>query len=75
MEQKINIRLAEVILQSGKTQKQIAKLVGVGQSVISQYTSRKKMPSLYTFALICKVLDVSSDYILGLETQTYTLKA
>lgn len=66
MEQKISFRLAEAILKSGKTQRQIAGLVGVGQSVISQYLSRKKQPSLYTFALICKALDVSSDYILGI---------
>jgi len=62
----IQERLIEAITLSGLTLTDIAKKVGVSISVISNYKRSKKMPSLETFAVLCKVLDVSSDYILGL---------
>jgi len=62
----IKERLVEEITMSGLSMKEIAKRIGVHPSMVSEYKTTKKMPSLETFALICKALDVSADYILGL---------
>ncbi len=63
----IRKRLAEAIRQSGMTQTELACKVGIKQPTIGQYLSGRAMPSLETFANLCKVLDVSSDDILGLK--------
>lgn len=66
--QEIGQRLAEAIRQSGMTQTEIACKVGVKQPTIGQYLSGRAMPSLETFANLCKVLDVSADDILGINS-------
>lgn len=45
----------------------IANQIGVTQSIISQYYHNGKLPSLITFARLCKVLNASADEILGLK--------
>ena len=63
----IKTRLTEAIRKSGMSITEIALKMNLSVSIITQYCNTKKMPSLDTFAELCKVLDVSSDYILGLE--------
>ena len=63
----IQEKLSEAIEKSGKTQKEIAKRIGVSRSQISCYLHNKKMPALDTFANLCKVLDVSADDILCID--------
>ena len=65
--QQIHERLAEAIRQSGLTQTEIANKIGVKQPTVGQYISGRAMPALDTFAKLCKVLDVSPGYILGLS--------
>lgn len=63
----IKTRLTEEILNSGLQKTEIAKRIGVSPEMITQYTTTKKLPSLDTFAKLCKELDLSADYILGLK--------
>ncbi|MDE5911244.1 MAG: helix-turn-helix domain-containing protein [Clostridia bacterium] len=63
----IQTNLAMAIKYSGMTHLQIAKLVGVSKSCISHYIKGDRMPTLDVFANLCKILDESADYILGLE--------
>ena len=63
----IQERLAEAIRQSGMTQAEIAKRVGIKHQQISCYLKGQKMPALDTFANICKVLDVDTNYVLCQE--------
>ena len=63
----IQKRLREAIAQSGKSQMQIAKQLGVSQPTISKYMRQNKYPSIDTFANLCEILDVSADDILGLR--------
>ena len=65
--EEIRQRLADAIRQSGMTQTEIACKVGIKQPTIGQYLSGRAMPSLETFANLCKVLDVSADDILGIN--------
>lgn len=60
----IQIKLAEAIKLSGMPQAELAKLLGVSQSLISHYLHGNKMPALDTFANLCKILDVDSNDIL-----------
>lgn len=60
-------RLREEIKQSGLTLKSIAEQIGVSPEMVTRYCTTKKLPRLDTFALLCKALDVSADYILGLS--------
>jgi len=64
---KIRLRLQETIKQSGLTQKALAVQLGVKQQTIQQYLSGRAMPALDTFANLCKILDVDTNYILCQE--------
>lgn len=63
----IKERLSQEIKTSNLTTIEIAKRVGVSPEMITQYSTTKKLPRLDTFAKICKELDLSANYILGLE--------
>ena len=62
----IQKRLATAIKQSGKTQLEIAKQIGINQANISHYVKGDKMPSLDTFANLCAYLDLDANEILGI---------
>ena len=67
MDQKgIQERLREVIKNSAYTQKYIAVSIGVSPQTVSKYMTRDVFPALDTLAKLCRLLDVTSDYILGL---------
>lgn len=63
----IKKRLTEELKSSSLSKIEIAKRVGVSPEMITQYTTTKKLPKLDTFARLCKELDLSADYILGLR--------
>ena len=62
----IKQRLTEEIKSSNLTKREIAEKVGVSEEMVTQYVTTKKLPRLDTFARLCKTLDVSADYVLGL---------
>lgn len=63
----IQKRLRETIKYSNIPQKKLAEKLSVNPATVSKYMRHDKYPSLDTFANICEILDVSSDYILGLS--------
>lgn len=63
----IQERIIEAIKQSGLTQSELAKKLGIKQQQISCYVLGKKMPALDTFANLCKVLELDPAYILCVE--------
>ena len=62
----IQRRLRESILSSGIPQKLIAREIGVSPQTVSKYMKQDIFPALDTFARLCALLDVKSDYILGI---------
>ena len=62
----IQRRLRECIAASGIPQKDIAKAIGVSAQTVSKYMKKDVFPALDTFAKLCSLLDVRSDYILGI---------
>lgn len=66
MEEVFKIRLKEELSHSGMSINELARCIGVTPEMVTQYFTTKKMPRLDTFTKICKALDVSADYLLGL---------
>lgn len=64
--EQIRTRLIETIKQSGLTQTELARRIGIIQSSVGQYLSGRAMPALDTFANLCAVLDADPAYILCL---------
>lgn len=67
MSDTIKTRLCEEIRNSNLSTIEIVEKVGVSPEMITQYCTTKKLPRLDTFAELCKVLNVSADYILGIK--------
>lgn len=59
-----NQRLAAVRKAAGLTQEQLGELVGVTRQAVSKWESGQAVPDALVLASICRVLHVSSDYIL-----------
>ena len=64
--EQIRERLIKEIRNSGMTQTELAKKIGVIQQSVGQYLSGRAMPTLDRLANICKVLDIDANYILCL---------
>lgn len=60
-------RFNESLKNCGKSQTAVADTIGVSKQCVSDYKSGKSVPSLETLFLLCKVLDVSADFLLGLS--------
>ena len=60
-------RFNEVLKQSGKTQSDISLALNLTRQTINDYKTGKTLPSLESLYLLCKYLDVSADYLLGLS--------
>lgn len=60
-------RLNKSITNSGLSVSEIERLSGVNHSNICDYISEKMLPSAYNLYALCKTLNVSADYLLGLE--------
>ena len=55
-------------IQSNLTQKQLAERIGVTKSVVSYYESQERYPSPDILVKIAKVFHVTTDYLLGIDT-------
>ena len=64
---KFQERFNEVLKICGKTQVDIAREIGVSQQGLSEYKAGRSVPSLEKLYKLCKYLDVSADYLLGLD--------
>lgn len=59
-------RFNEVLKNSGAKQSELALYCNVTKQSISDFKRGKSVPSIETLYKICKFLDCSSDYLLGL---------
>ncbi len=66
---KFKERFNEILKNSGKTQIEIANELEVSRQMISEYKTGKSVPSLEKLYELCKCLDVSADYLLGLDDE------
>ena len=59
-------RLREALKTSGLSQSQLARKIHLSQDSVSAYCTGKHKPPIDVLVLICKTLDESADYLLGL---------
>jgi len=60
-------RLKQLRTERGFYQRDIGEALGVSTAIITEYESGRKCPAFPRFIELCKFLDVSSDYLLGLS--------
>ena len=56
--------------EKGLTQMQLADLIGVSKSTLANYETDNREPDMFKIKKILSVLDISSDYLLGVEKQS-----
>ena len=67
MENKIGMRITELLQENGKTQKELAMMVGVTEATMSRYISGDREPKPETLANMATALKTTSDDLLGIE--------
>ena len=63
---KFRERLNLVLKENNLSQSQLAKKIGMSQSVVNNYCTGKREPTLDVFLMICKALGESADFMIGL---------
>lgn len=63
----IGQRLKEIRKKRSYSQVYLAMKIGVSKRTISSYENDKSKPLLNDFILICRALNISADYLLGLN--------
>lgn len=63
-------RLKELRTEKNLTQKDLAKLIATTDDSIYSWEKGRSQPSIDMIRKICKLFDVSADYLLGLEDET-----
>lgn len=59
-------QLNEAMQEQHMTQYRLSQLTGIPQATLSRYLSGKREIGIYYLVLICRTLNVSADYLLGL---------
>lgn len=65
-------RITETIKSSKFNQKQIAKILNISESNITNWKNGQNLPSVETLYRLCILLEESADYLLGLEDESGT---
>ena len=64
---KFQERLIMELKYSKFTQKEIAERLGISEGNITNWKNGENLPSLEVFYELCNLLEVSADYLLGIE--------
>ena len=67
MKYEIKKRIKELRIERGLTQKQLAALVNKSVTGLASWEQGLSEPNVNDIRALCKILDVSADYLLGLE--------
>ena len=62
-------RLNMVLYEQELSQADLDKRTGIGRANISRYVCNKQMPTVDSLIAICKTLNVSADWLLGLRKE------
>ena len=69
-ENKLGERIADLLKESGLTQRELAERVGVTEVSMSRYISGDRVPKGPIIANIATALHTTSDYLLGTEEES-----
>ncbi len=64
---KFHERLKMIRKESNMTQKDVYTQLNISQNGYASYEQGRTEPNINTLIKLCKIFDVSSDYLLGLE--------
>ncbi len=64
---KFSERLKQALKDNQMSQIALAQKIGMSQGVVNNYCTGKREPTLDVLILICKALNESADYLLGIE--------
>ena len=60
-------RLKAIRMESGMTQKAVCEKLGLSLNGYASYEQGRTEPNVETLKALCKLFEVSADYLLGLE--------
>lgn len=60
-------RIKESLKVNKISQSELARRINMSQSVVNNYCSGKREPTLDVLILICEALNETSDYLLGID--------
>ncbi len=60
-------RLKSARLKMGFTQEQLAELIGVAKTTLTGYEKGNREPDVFKIKRLIEVLNIDSDYLLGIE--------
>ena len=66
-------RLSELIFDSKKNVRDIAKEIGIGKTTVYEYLAGRKAPTLSNLIKLADYFGCSTDYLLGLEQEQTAL--
>lgn len=66
-------RIKDARIKKGITQQQLASYIGVAKSTVAGYETNQRSPDLSKISTIAKILDVSSDYLIGVNHLSQSL--
>ena len=67
MKYEIKYRIKELRKEKGLTQKQLAQLMSKSETGLASWEQGLSEPSVNDLRMLCKIFEVSADYLLGLE--------
>lgn len=70
MEYAIGKKIKELRKEAGFTQKQLAMLLNKSETGFASWEQGLSEPSVNDIRMLCSILEVSADYLLGLEDET-----
>lgn len=65
--EEFSTRLDKALKLSGLNQREFARKVKITEATVSRYINGSREPNIEIMRNICKVLDVTADWLLGLE--------
>ena len=66
-------RLREAMRASGLNESELAEMVDMTRPAISMYLSGRRIPETVSLIRLCRALDISADYLLGLSGDPWVL--
>lgn len=66
-QQTMSCRLRKLVVESGKSYRQVADEMGINKGILLHTANNKWMPNSRQLIPICQYFGVSADYLLGLS--------
>lgn len=74
LKREFGAKLEAAIKENGIRKYVLAEKIGVTPPVVSAYTNGKAVPELVTLVSLCRVLNVSADHLLGLDSVAESMR-